>query len=156
MSIRYTEKKSVKEDAPAEKKQAKEELTVESFNLQVVQKQNKTVRRLEKTVSFGVLHIYDSINKEWSRAKCEGPLFLAVKDNARMLIIFMNQLNRDNKQIDIGDHMEFELKKKERDGRMDYFLNIKRPDSLLKTEILGIWSEDPQLESLYTMLKQLD
>lgn len=29
-----------------------------------------------------------------------------------MLIIFMNQLGRDNKQIDIGDHMEFELKKK--------------------------------------------
>lgn len=66
----------------------------------------------------------------------------------------MNQLGKHNEQIDIGDHMQFELKKQERDGQFDYYLNIKIPDSILKTKIVGIWSQDPQLETLYSALKQ--
>lgn len=88
-----------------EKKCSKDEETVEGFNLQVLQKQNKTVRRIEKSISFGVLHVYDLINMEWTRAECQGPLFLARKDNTSLLLIFMNQLGIDNKQINIGDHM---------------------------------------------------
>lgn len=114
-----------------EKKQSKTEDSAELFNLQVLQKQNKTVRRIEKTIYFGVLHKIDRINRWWTRMKCEGPLFLTRKDNNRLLIIFMNQLGHDNTQIDIGDHLEFELKKQDKEGRVNYFLNIKRPDSLL-------------------------
>lgn len=66
----------------------------------------------------------------------------------------MNQLGKHNESIAIGDHMQFELKKQERDGRLDYYLNVKIPDSILKTKIVGIWSEDPKIEALFAMVKQ--
>ncbi len=76
----------------------------------------------------------------------EGPVFLIRTNNTRLVLLVMNQNNKHNPQFEVGDHIQFELKKESKPERTDYYLNMRITDTIAKTRILGIWSMDPRME----------
>lgn len=84
MSIKYIEKKNKDEDIISE------------YNLKVLQKYNKNIKWIEKTVNYATFLVYDLISKEWCRSNVSGPLFLVRLSNTKPVLYFLNQVNNHN------------------------------------------------------------